>query len=97
MDLNACDRAEKLLGKSFLSDGFWDDLSTGAITAIFWACITETSPDTTITSLRQWPLKAIGEMSEAVRAAFRVANDIPEDTDRPTSGSGKEQPDASSR
>lgn len=88
MDFNALALAEQLSRANLLDDRAWSDMTVSTLTALFWASIVQGGhSDVTLTQVRALGYKHAAEMVDAVRAAWRAVNELPEEDPRPTSGS----------
>jgi hypothetical protein len=89
MDFNAVSAAERLTGKNLLDAEIWRDMDASTVTALFWACAIQCGEQNKITlnDVRSGTFKHATEMIDAVRKAWRAANDVPEEDPVPTSGS----------
>src|SRR5581483_3172410 len=78
LDFHAFAALEQLTGRNFLDPKALEDLNITNLTAVFWAGIARTGDGITLQEVRNLGFKYAPEMLEAVRAAWRASNEVPE-------------------
>lgn len=98
MDFDAISAAEQITGKNLLDEKVWADMDARTLTAVYWAAAKHADPTLSLGAVRAASFKEMPEMIQAIRAAWRASNDMPEEDSVPTSGSkSPENADASVR
>jgi hypothetical protein len=92
MDFNAIAMAERVTGRNLMDEQTWKDMSVSTMTAVFHACAYQTDQAVTLEAVRKFTFKDAAKMVNAVREAWRIANDTPPDEPRPTEEHQAESP-----